>query len=285
MPRVSRLIRVYLLLRVIGERWVLLDAEPASPAKRPVIDSIMSIRRFFHGDLANDPKRIDLPREEAKHAKRVLRLEQGDAVELFDGAGRVASGVVAAVGQGVSIEVGSVRDAERSHPVINVAVALPKGDRAATLIEKLSELGADRVVPLITQRSVVDPGKGKLERFDRIALESAKQCGRAWMMTIDKPTMLEHVLERPGDALRLIGDPDGAGVQDLPSVAGAGESDAASSVVVLIGPEGGWTLAERDEAAEAGFLPWCFSRNVLRVETAAIAAVAILRDRFRGEVE
>lgn len=240
----------------------------------------MSIRRFFHDDLASGPRRIDLPPDEAKHARRVLRIERGDRVELFDGAGRIADGTVESATREVSIRVDAVREAARARPTIDVAVAMPKGDRAATLVEKLSELGADRLIPLSTKRSVVDPGKGKLERFDRIALEAAKQCGRPWLMTIDRPTTIERVIANAGDAVGLIGDPDG--VQELPIVGSGGH---AARVLVLIGPEGGWTAEERAAASEAGFTAWRFAENVLRIETAAMAAVAILRDRYGGAVE
>jgi 16S rRNA (uracil1498-N3)-methyltransferase len=257
----------------------------------------MSTRRFYCDDLSGDAVRLD--DEQARHARKVLRLEAGDRVELLDGQGRIAEGVVAEIGggSGVSIRITDRREAPRSSPAIDLAVAIPKGDRAAVLVEKASELGADRLIPLVTERSVVDPGAGKVQRFGRIATESCKQCGRAWVMQVTEPIAIDRLIAEADHEMKLIADtgldagaadagadPDlrealrsglsGGGVQDLPNAIGGG-----GRVIVLIGPEGGWTDQERNAAVSAGFRPWRIGPHVLRVETAALAALAILRRR------
>lgn len=232
----------------------------------------MATRRFYCPDLS--PSQLTLDDEQGSHARRSLRLSAGDAVELFDGAGEIAEGRVAEVKKRVSIDIIQRRQAPRLSPVVDLAVALPKGARADVLIEKASELGADRVIPLITQRSVVEPRDSKMRRFDRLCVESAKQCGRAYLMQIDEPTPLSDVINRADHDLKWIADTSLAGesVHKMPSGTGLGER-----VIVLIGPEGGWTDTERQAARDAGFTPQRLGPHVMRIETAALAAVAICR--------
>lgn len=239
----------------------------------------MAVRRFHLDGL--EAGLIELSGDQAEHARRVLRLTAGDVIQLFDGQGRLADGTVMHIGRTMTVQVGEVRACERRRPWIDVAAAVPKGARADTLIEKLSELDADRLQPLVTERSVVDPGGGKLQRFERIALESSKQCGRLWVMQIAAPAPIEKVLGRSDHDVKLLADapgPEGgAGLEVVigypPRMAGA------SRVLVCIGPEGGWTTRERQLAREAGCVAWHFAPNVLRIETAAAAAVAILRQQ------
>jgi 16S rRNA (uracil1498-N3)-methyltransferase len=232
----------------------------------------MAHRRFYCPDLS--ASRLTLDDEQGGHARRSLRLNVGDHVERFDGQGGLAAGRVAEVKKHVSIEVVDRRQVDPPRPTIDLAVALPKGARADVLIEKASELGADRVIPLITERSVVEPRDSKMRRFDRLCVESAKQCGREHLMRIDEPTPLANVLNRADHDLRLIADAALAGeaVQELPNYPGQ-----AGRVIVLIGPEGGWSEPERHAARAAGFAPWRLGPHVMRIETAALAALAILR--------
>lgn len=232
----------------------------------------MAHRRFYCPDLS--ASHLSLDNEQADHARRSLRLTAGDSVELFDGAGGVAEGRVAEVKKHVTIQILDRRQVDPLRPVIDLAVALPKGARADVLIEKASELGADRVIPLVTERSVVQPRDSKMRRFDRLCIESAKQCGRGHLMRIDEPISLADVLKTADHDLRLIADAALAGetVQDMPNYPGQ-----AGRVVVLIGPEGGWSDPERQAARAAGFIAWRLGPLVMRIETAALAALAILR--------
>ena len=229
----------------------------------------MATPRFYCSNIGQHAAEID--GEQADHARRVLRLTAGSGVELFDGHGTVADGVVEAVGRVMRVAITERRTVAATSPRIDLAVAIPKGDRAAMLVEKAAELGADRLIPLITERSVVTPGRGKIQRFERIAIEAAKQCHRAWVMRIAEPTDFNHLLKRCEATHRLIcdivGDTQSAGLS----------TDAASNVMVLIGPEGDWTDSERQAAVDAGFVRWRLAPHILRVETAALAALAILR--------
>lgn len=225
----------------------------------------------FHIDDLSAPL-VRLGDEESQHARKVMRVAVGDVVELFDGQGSVASAEVSAVGRAVELRVIERHRAERVKPWIDLAVAVPKGDRAAVLAEKAAELGADRLIPLICERSVVDPRQGKVERWRRIAVEAAKQCGRPWGMEVAEPAALAKVLREVDHEVRLIADTGEAGVSRTPP-----RPRAEDRVLVLIGPEGGWTEGERTAAALAGFTPWRLGPYVLRIETAALAALAKLR--------
>ena len=233
--------------------------------------------RFYVTNLLGG--RISLSDDESRHARKVLRVQPGDAVELFDGLGQEADGRVVEAGRVIAIEVGALRNAAPLRPRIEVAVALPKGDRAAVLVEKASELGADRLIPMITERSVVDPGGGKLDRLRRIAIESAKQCGRSWLMEIAEPVAFDRVLVGPGDAVKLFADAHSGNEDHYSQILTNLRMHSADvdRLLVLVGPEGGWTNAERQAAQQAGFHPWRLGPYVMRIETAALAAVAILR--------
>jgi len=229
----------------------------------------MAARRFYCDDLAASS--IELDPTQSQHARKSLRLAVGDRVELFDGAGMVADGTVAAMKKTVTIDVVQRRHVPPVEPAIDLAVALPKGARGDVLIEKASELGADRVIPLLTQRSVVELRPNKRDRFDRLCIESAKQCGRAYRMHLADPTPLDDLLTRADHDLRLIADP-AADVQDLHT-----SLSAAARVLILIGPEGGWTQDEHAAAIRRGATPMRLGPHVMRIETAALAALAIVR--------
>jgi 16S rRNA (uracil1498-N3)-methyltransferase len=148
-----------------------------------------------------------------------------------------------------------------------VASALPKGDRGDFLVEKLTELGATRFVPLVTARSVVVPKGNAVEKFHRAVIEASKQCGRNVLMAVDPPARWGEFVRSALPAVRLVLHTDG-GVP-FPGAAGAG-------VAVAVGPEGGWTPEEVAEATAAGWTAATLGPRVLRVETAALATVAIL---------
>jgi len=215
---------------------------------------------------------IDLDREESHHAAKVLRLAVGETVELFDGVGTVAGGAIEALKPAVKVRLASVQRIAAPAPAIDLAVAIPKGPRADTMIEQLSQLGCDRVIPLRSQRSIVDPRDTKLERFNRAALESAKQCGRSHLMRIEPVVDFGPVAWAGEYEVRLIASPRGK------SVAAVSDAlHAAKRILVLVGPEGGFSEDEQREAEAAGLLPISLGPHVLRIETAAVAAVAVLR--------
>ena len=225
---------------------------------------------------------IDLPDGEARHAASVLRLSAGDAVEVFDDAGRVAGATIVRAGpSGVRVRLGPVRDATGATRDVAVASAVPKGDRADWIAEKLGELGVAAWSPVVTARSVVVPGANKVERWRRIAVEAAKQSRRAGVMSVHGPAPLADVLASPsGRPVWLSTDPSARPFREVVDRLDAdarreGGAGAPAPLLLLVGPEGGWTDAEAELFADAGATPARLTRTVLRVETAAVVAAAM----------
>ncbi len=231
--------------------------------------------RFFCPTLPHprlsDPRCLLGP-DETRHARKVLRIPIGDTVELFDGAGGVGTALVEDyTEQGMLCRVTAVTEAEVLLPRITVACAVPKGSRAEDMVNQLSQLGADRLIPMVTKYSVVDPREGKVDRFRRVAVEAAKQSGRLTLMQIDPVADFGNVLAQVCD-FGVICTPRGDRPADM-----AQELRDCQHAMVMIGPEGGFSDDELHRAKHAGYQPWCISPNVLRIETAATAAVSLLR--------
>lgn len=229
------------------------------------------MHRFFCTTLAPSGNTLTLGRDETHHARKVLRLDPGDIIGLLDGKGGVGEGVIDSwVGGEAIVRVTHARQIPSTRPRIVVATAIPKGPRAQDMVDQLSQVGVARFIPLIAERSTVDPGEGKLERFERTVLESAKQCARAWVMEVGKAAEPKTILAEPHD-VKLIAAPGGESI----GVNLAAKLAPAASVLILIGPEGGWTDEELLLADAAGATRWSFGPHVMRIETAAIAAGAI----------
>ncbi|MEM9345083.1 MAG: RsmE family RNA methyltransferase [Planctomycetota bacterium] len=231
--------------------------------------------RFLAADLPNQPgSTFTLDRDQARHATRVLRLSEGSPIQLIDGKGTTAHATITSTDPGqTTCTITAIDHTPAPSPRIELATAIPKGPRADGMVNDLAQLGADVLIPLITERSVVHPRDNKLSRFEKAAVEAGKQSGNRWLMRIEKAAAFGAALICDAQ-LKLVADPDAEPIPGLSE-----RLDSVSAVRVLIGPEGGLTDAERAAAIEAGFIPWTFSSNVLRIETAAIAALAILRSQ------
>lgn len=207
--------------------------------------------------------------DQSHHARSVLRLSPGDTVEVFDHAGQIAHATIESTDPVVSVRVEAFSQQKISHPII-VASAVPKGDRADWLVEKLSELGVNRWVPLRTDRSVVHPqGKAKTDRWRRIAEESAKQCRRAGVMELADLTPLSRFMHTidPSTALLLSTDPSSEPLITLATTL---------PTILLIGPEGDWSNDETRSMVDRGIKPVSLGPTILRVETAAMLAAGIV---------
>ena len=204
----------------------------------------------------------ELDARDRHHLDRVLRLRAGELVTASDGAGRwVACRFAGGDGGGPALLLdGEVVEVPPADPPVTVAFAPPKGDRPEWAVQKLTELGVDRIVPLLAARSVVrwtgGRAAGPLERLRRVAREAAMQSRRAWLPAVEGPSTFADAAARPGAALAVAGG-------DPPSLA---------RPVVLVGPEGGW---DADELG-AGLPTVGLGPHVLRTETAAVAAATLL---------
>ncbi|HXU92481.1 MAG TPA: 16S rRNA (uracil(1498)-N(3))-methyltransferase [Gallionella sp.] len=222
--------------------------------------------------------RFDLPPEAAHHASRVLRLREGDSVEIFDGIGNERRGVIAEIsGKHVTVGELAATDTDRESPLrVVLAQALSSSEKMDWVIQKATELGVTEIQPLDTERSVArltaDRAAKRMEHWRQVAISACEQCGRNVLPEIRPPldimAWLRQVQNAPETKLILL--PQGAtSLQAQPR--------PQAGVVLLIGAEGGFAPAESETAINCGFAPIRMGARVLRTETAAVAGLAALQ--------
>jgi 16S rRNA (uracil1498-N3)-methyltransferase len=229
----------------------------------------MSERFFVAEPITGDSAR--LTDEEARHLAAVMRAKAGDPVTLFDGSGAEFTAEVTAIRkQAVELAILKRENISRELPFeLTLAVALPKGDRQKWLVEKATELGVTRLVPLVTERGVAQPVESALERLRRTVIEASKQCGRNRLMDIASPQQFKlYVCQPANGATRWIGDASGKAIQSVQPL-------GTISRIIAIGPEGGFTPAEHEAASATGWQAISLGRRILRVETAALGFAVI----------
>jgi 16S rRNA (uracil1498-N3)-methyltransferase len=231
---------------------------------------------------------VELPRDTASHLAKVLRARSGDELILFNGDGREFSGAIEAVrGSRVSASVGDGRQVDRESPLaITLVQCVPRGDRMDFVVQKATELGVARIVPVLSQRSVVRLDKAQAEskaiHWRAVAVSACEQCGRNRLPTIEAAQPLLGYL---GESARNTGprwvfEPESAQSQAAAQDTGVGESGPIVHVEIAIGPEGGFASDELEAFRVAGFSQVGLGPRVLRAETAAIAAVVWLQARL-----
>ena len=238
--------------------------------------------RFYCPNAAATTPSITLEGDEARHLSRVRRVEVGEIVEVFDGRNFATLVEVLALGKDrVELRaVGNPLPGRGAPCFVSLATAVPKGDRFDWLVEKATELGVGRIIPILTERSTVDPRGSKLDRLRRTVIEASKQCGRNRLMTIDEPTSFAEIL-RSFIGHRMLCHPSGA---SLPSIVGSAvrttyhppddRTYAQTHVNLAVGPEGGFSEEEVVAARNAGWTIMGLGETLLRVETAGIVACA-----------
>ena len=214
------------------------------------------------------------------HLLHVLRVRVGDALECFDGQGRNYAGqVIRRRPRELVVKINAYATEPRRLLQVILAQSLIKLDRFEWLVQKATELGVDRIVPLVTARTIVRPSAGsserRLERWRRIIRESAMQCGRRRLPVIEPPQPFECALagEPEGRCTimpTLVGKP-------VPLAEGLSGVRGAASAMLLIGPEGDFTPEEAAQAARRGAVLVSLGPLTLRSETAALAALAVLQ--------
>ncbi|MCU0722304.1 MAG: 16S rRNA (uracil(1498)-N(3))-methyltransferase [Planctomycetes bacterium] len=232
-------------------------------------------RRTFFYDRPLTEGVYHVEGREARHIAGSLRLGPGDEIALIDGSGRQGIAElqeVNAAAESVRVRIFEVREAPDASG-LTLAVSVPKDSRMDWLVEKCAELGVDALVPTVFRRSVVrpKPGRtGKADKWDRIALEASKQSGRPSLLSIPEYRDLEEVAALPA-GLKVLLDP--AAEEPLGALVAAGRPP---SVLAAVGPEGGLEPAEAEALEQAGFRRARLAPYVLRIETAAVAAAAVI---------
>lgn len=224
--------------------------------------------RYFVDELPG-PGSFRLAGELAHHLGTVLRARPGDEIRLADGRGRSApAGIVGLERREVLLEVGPAEYREPPPRRVHLAFAPPRRTRAEWVFEHGTEVGVSVFWPLWTARS--RPQGERAERWQKLARAAAGQCDRDWLPEVRPALELADFLSR-GDlpTRRLLADPDGGAVPELD----------ARDVLLLVGPEGGFTGGEREDVARAGFTALALGPHVLRTETAAVVGAALLLQR------
>jgi 16S rRNA (uracil1498-N3)-methyltransferase len=232
---------------------------------------------------------MELARDSASHLAKVLRARAGDELILFNGQGSEFSAVIEAVrGARVTVAVGAARSVDRESPLqITLIQCVPRGDRMDFVVQKATELGVARIVPVLSQRSVVrldsSQAASKLEHWQAVAVSACEQCGRNRLPQIDVAQPLLNFLGNLPPALpetlRLVLEPeqrDAHPESSAPPLA----STTIKAVEFAIGPEGGFAPEELEGFSLCGFARIGLGPRVLRTETAAIAAIVMLQTRF-----
>ena len=227
-------------------------------------------------------RRLALPAAAAQHVSRVLRLRSGAALTVFDGRGGEYAARLEITGRdAVAVDVGEHRRIERESPLgITLLQGLARGERMDWVIQKATELGVQRIMPVASARSVVqlddDRGGKRVGHWQAVAAAACEQCGRNTLPQITAPLPLASALQqvtRPG--CRLVLHPEAA--EALPAAVAALPEPPGREVALLVGPEGGLEEAEVELAAGSGFRAVRLGPRVLRTETAGIAALAALQ--------
>jgi len=211
-----------------------------------------------------------------RHLTRVLRLRPGAPVRVFDGRGHEHQAVLLSGEGGSRLRLSEAVEPVAESPLrICLLQGISRGERMDLVIQKATELGVTEIRPVATRRTVVrlerQRARKKIEHWRGIVVAACEQCGRATLPVLRAPTDLAAALEAlPADAVRWILDTGGS-----PPASAA--VTGASTVVLLLGPEGGLTESEKTLAADRGFTPVRLGARIMRTETAAIAVIAIVQ--------
>jgi 16S rRNA (uracil1498-N3)-methyltransferase len=240
------------------------------------------VRRFFVEPGTLDSDEIIIDGALAHRLARVLRLRSGGEVALFDGTGIEVRASLTNIDDRACTASAVERYDAPAEPAVKLHLyqSITKGERFEWLVEKGTEIGASRFVPLITSRAVVKTaGEGsRLDRWRRIAVEAAEQCGRGAVPVVEAPQLFAQALASAPGLLLLPYEAANESTLDVKSALDA-EIDALfalSAVSVFVGPEGGYEADEVRQAQEAGAIVVTMGRRVLRSETAGLVAATLV---------
>lgn len=228
-------------------------------------------------------KMIHICGADASHISRVLRMKAGEHITACDTDGCEYETVIIKTGDEVVLEVLSEKLSKNEPPYKAVVYqALVKGDRFDTVLQKSTELGASDIVPVITSRCTVKLTESeytkKVERWQKIAHEAAKQCGRAVIPTVHNPMKFADAIDKAKTADLPLFCYEGSGTSPLGEIAGSTVSP--KSVSIMIGPEGGYSAEEASLAADAGMKMTGLGRRILRTETASLFVLSFISCKY-----
>jgi 16S rRNA (uracil1498-N3)-methyltransferase len=244
----------------------------------------LRLTRLFVDVPLQSGQLLELPKETAAHVAKVLRARGGDAVILFNGNGEDFSGVIERVQSGrASVTLGAPHTVHNESPLqITLVQCVPRGDKMDFIVQKATELGVQRIVPVLSQRSIVRldgaQAHAKQAHWRAVAASACEQCGRARLPSVDAPQPLLNYLGLPAPtgAARWLLEP--SGTQSV--TPGAQFSPGLRHAEIAVGPEGGVAPDELEAFQLAGYAPTALGPRVLRAETAAIAGIVWLQTLY-----
>ena len=243
------------------------------------------MRRFFVPPAISRDEVFELPDREARHAAQVLRLEAGDELTVLDGVGGVMRCVIESASKR-SVRV-TVNERKQLAPLpcpVTLIQAVPKGPAFETIVQKATELGVSRIVPLLSERVVSHvtdkAAPAKVEKWMQIAIESIKQCGSPWLPTIDAPVRFDALVSQmtpaPVNDFGVVCSLEEKSRTLREAIAAhLAKGQFAQRAALWIGPEGDFTPAEYAAIERLGATPITLGPLVLRADTAAIACLAV----------
>ncbi|MGH9202873.1 MAG: 16S rRNA (uracil(1498)-N(3))-methyltransferase [Vicinamibacterales bacterium] len=235
--------------------------------------------RFYIPDVDTASSQFDLPDEEAAHLVRVLRLGEGDEIEVFDGRGGAwKANVIRTDKQSATVRRHApVESAAEAHVAVSVVISVLKASKMDEIVRDTVMIGASAIQPVTSARSIGNRGTladgHRIARWQRIAVSSAKQCRRAVVPIVHPVVPFDEYLGQASDALRIICVEPAAANAGLRS---ADQIPRPETAAVIIGPEGGWTDAEVIAAREAGAIPMTLGSRVLRADAVPLIALTAL---------
>lgn len=236
--------------------------------------------RFYVPQPRIEKGMLKIEGDEVKHIRKVLRLKAGDEIIVFDGLGKEFEGAIVEEGlSSVVIKIQNIFSSKRDSPLeVTLAQSLLKGEKMDYLIQKATELGVKEIIPFFSSRSVPLLEKSKKlkrhHRWERIAIEASKQCGRGVVPKIESLQDYSDMLQTASpDTLRLIlWEKEGIKLKEILE-----RLKEKKKIFFIIGPEGGFSQLEVDEAKKTGFIPVTLGRRILRAETASLCFLSILQ--------
>lgn len=237
------------------------------------------IRAFSSLQLSEGNDELILDEDESHHLCKVLRVKVGSLVEVLDGMGTLADAEIAKLDRrATQVEIIGRKSLTPPIPFFRIALAMTKANRWEEMIRPLTEVGVGRITPLLTERTEAkissEKEVSKLAKWRKLAIEACKQSGNPWLPAIDRPIGFRELLQEKESARFMAS----LGAQSVKPLV---ENDRkAERILLIIGPEGGWTVTEEDFALEHGVTLFSLGPNVLRAETAALCALTVARVGF-----
>ncbi len=249
----------------------------------------MATHRFYIPASEWDPEQLTLSREEAHHCLDVMRCAVGDRIIVFNGEGiEVEAEIVAGGKKEVSLKPFLMSQTDPPPARLTLGQAIPKGKNMDLIIQKSTELGASKIIPLLSERTVVQLDAADLEKkrekWQRVAIEACKQCGQNWLPEVATPMTTDQFVKKTNDSFRLVAaiSPNAQSLKAIIDDYLSENESRPNSATLMVGPEGDFTPAEISTALGAGFAPLSLGPIILRSETAAIYALSVTGYELMG---